>query len=101
MNEQEQALSVQFEQPSKNLEEFLKSSEGKSNQRNELVHKLASDHRQGKISYAHFAEMIEAAIEEEKVLLSWLGRIREEWCEIQQLCRKELKESNGGPFPKA
>jgi hypothetical protein len=50
------------------LDGFMESMIWASNQREAIINKLREDHHAGKISWEHFEEMMEAVIEEEKLV---------------------------------
>ena len=64
----------------------LKSVEAASERRQAMVNKLEGDHKAGRISWEHFEEIIEAAIEEEEQAVAQIEQLRDEVLKIQQAC---------------
>jgi hypothetical protein len=89
MNEKEdqaKQLLADVERLMEDLSQFLKSVEAASEQRAAMVNKLKEDHEAAKISWEHFEEIIEAAIEEEEQAVAQIEQLRDEVLKIQQAC---------------
>jgi hypothetical protein len=87
MNDDEQTkqLLADFRRLMQDLSQFLESAEAASKKREAMVNKLKEDHDAGKISWEHFDEMIEAAIQDEELQVTQIGQLRDELFKIKQL----------------
>jgi hypothetical protein len=100
LNEEEQAeqFLADFKRAQEHLSRFFKSAEAERDKRVALVNKLVEDHNAGKISWEHFDEMMEAAIEEERHLLTTneelMSKLSEFEKEIERLAAKLRDEKN-------
>ena len=96
MNEKEdqaKQLLADVERLMEDLSQFLKSVEAASERRQAMVNKLKGDHKAGKISWEHFEEMMEAAIEEEQQAGTKIEQLRDEVLKIQQACQQHEREN--------